>query len=137
MKWGRRAAGAGLVAAGLAISAPLAAAGGARPEIVKVSVSAISQRGATLEAMINPEGAKTKYHFELSWELVGEPGTETGGKGRLESRSAGGGRLRAAYEGVAVRSVRRLHADTYYRLAVEATNALGEVTSEEVSFETR
>lgn len=110
-----------------------------RPSIASESASGITEHDATLEAQIDPDGAKTTYEFYLE-----APSCQTYGPGHCE---AGGGVPIAAGsvpEGTGPQRVSvdvqgawgTLSAATAYGYRVVATNSVGETLGQEKVFTT-
>jgi hypothetical protein len=96
------------------------------PLITSVSVSHITKTGATLTAVINPEGTETKYEVELTWK-------QKCGKRHCEKyRTAGTGTLAGAnrVERVSVH-LTKLKAHTSYLVSFGATNESGSTRFED------
>ncbi len=125
-----------LAAWGLALSAAQAPAakgrgesGGKAPVIESESESNISERGATMEAQINPEGAETKY--ELWIECVVVYTFQCG-----PTEGVGSGRLPAGDSGQAVSlALSDLQSGNSYRYWVVATNSEGATKGAVLTFE--
>ncbi len=93
------------------------------PPIKHVSVSHITKNGATVTAVVNPEGTETRYEVELMWK---EKCGKTHCKEESRSRVAGTGTLAGVNEERRVSvHVTKLKADTRYLVSFEATNLRG------------
>jgi hypothetical protein len=112
----------GGVLVAVALSAVACAASG-KPTITSVSVSRVTQKGATVTAVINPEGRKTKYELLLRFEeTCGPPAC----KPKLGRKVAGMGSLHASDKGQPV-SVRVTGLQPHKRYSADfyATNSSG------------
>ncbi len=110
-----------------------------RPSIVSESASGITEHDATLEAQINPDGAKTTYEFYLE-----APSCQTYGPGHCEAGGGvpiAGGKIPQGSEPQTVsvdveKTWGKLSAATAYGYRVVASNEVGETLGTERVFTT-
>jgi hypothetical protein len=115
----------------VAVAVPAGAYGAAQtpgPPITNVAVSHITKNGATVTAVINPEGSKTEYRLELtSQEKCTKKRCEGGKAGHLTKT----GTLPAVNEDRRVSiHLSKLKADTHYSASFAAVNSEGETEME-------
>lgn len=131
--WLRRGTNLAVATVGVLVAPTLSAVAhaGAQapgPPITNVSVSHITKNGATVTAVINPEGSETEYRLELRWQ-------ENCGKRHCKGKKAGHltktGTLAAANKERRVSvHVSNLKAETSYSARFTAINSEGETEME-------
>ena len=104
------------------------------PSIVSVSVSGVTERDATLEAEVNPEGLATTYEFWLEYKVCQGPGIPCES---IATNSVAQGHIAAGDEGQAVSTdLNDLHPGYSYTYWVVATNSAGNSASLPQNFKT-
>jgi hypothetical protein len=122
--WPRKALPAAMALSGLLVigSSTAVLAAGAKPQIESISVSRVTERGAELQARVNPEGSSTKYAFFLEYKLCqGEGACNM----LWKQTEVGSGTIPAGKATVTVSAQLHLSPGCEYEYHVEATNAAG------------
>jgi len=113
---------------------PGSALASSSPSIDSVSVSDITERDATLEAEVNPEGLETTYEFWLEYNVCQGPGIQCES---IATNPVARGHIVAGDEGQAVSiDLNDLHPGYSYAYWVVATNAAGTIQGSRREFKT-
>jgi hypothetical protein len=133
MRLGPRTGLLPVILAGVLVAPALSAlayAAGGKPTITNVSVSHVTNKGATVTAVINPKGSKTKYELLLHFEETCGPSPSC--KPPLGRKVAGMGTLRTSDKSQRVSVlVTGLEPHKRYGADFQATNSSGKTIQNE------